>query len=768
MTLKPFIARAVLVAAVALAGPSVATAAERTDATRAIALQAFQPEPGNIELRSSAANAEIFVALAERARVRSASMLLHFENSISLLSDRSQLAVRLNGGVVGQIPLNPDQPTAVADITLPADRFERGFNSFTFEAAQHAVNGCEDTGAPELWTTVDTQRSELRLDFDFAPIEPTLADLDDLMSPAIGGARHLNVLTPAADATAGASGLDENELRWGGLVAQALALRLQFIAPTFSHQTAEAASLPMRLVAKQTGWRFPAWDQSGLIGEDHVLIGTRDDLAPYLGAEAEQITDAYLGIFPLDADPSRFVVVVSGLTDDEVTRAATALSVMELPFTDAPRALIRELDLPANVFTSSRVNARADGRYSFADLGVNSSTFRGRGPHQLDVSLVLPPDLYAREEDEVAFALNFAYGAGMRGDSVLNLYINGLFERAIHLDQVTGLAFRDYRLDVPLRSLDAGANTLSLEAVLVPLITGDCTLNQENNLLLSVFDDSDLSIPRVPHAAQQPDLDLMSRTGFPYNGAESDDQPTVVQFAATDSETAAAGWTVIAKLAQSAGRALAPLNVALDSRAVDGHLIVVGAVTDIDPVVRRAAPLPLGEVNDVPHRRVAIRGGSEPPAPSIFAGLLEVVGVIVEAENEPAFDVRRVVQTHDLGEIGVIMAFERPRFPGRTLTMITAKDTAQLSTRVAALVTPSYWTQLGGDLSFWNDDPRALGRQTVGDTFLIGDLDPIDSLGLFAASRPALWVSIMAALLILFTLVTWRLANRLTRRRLDG
>ncbi len=754
---------ALAVAAIALAAsvivPVSVNAAERTQPARAFPLQGFQPAPGTIELRTATAESEIFVPLAERVRVHDATMMLHFENSISLLQGRSQLGVRLNDRVVGQIPLNPQQPAGVAEITLPAEHFTGGFNSFSFFAAQHTVNGCEDTGAPELWTDVDTARSELRLDFDLAPIDPTLADLGDLISPAIGGARHLNILT--------SGDLGQAELTWGGMVAQAVAIRLQFIAPTFDHQRAVAAAPALRTAAAFAGWRFPAWDQSGLRNEDQVLLGTRAELAPLIGAAADGITDAFLGVFPLDANPSRFVLIVSGTTDDEVTRAATALSVMELPFTDSPSVLVRDLDLPANVFTPSRVNAREDGRYSFADLGVASRTFRGRGPHRLNVDLVLPPDLYASEQDQVGFALNFAYGAGMRGDSVLNLYINDLFERAIHLDQVTGLAFRDYRLDVPLRSLEPGANTLTLEAVLVPLVSGDCIMNQEQNLLLTVFDDSDLAIPRVPHATRQPDLALMGATAFPYNGAESADQQVVIQFAAADSATAAAGWTVVAKLAQTAGRAVTPLHITVDAPTVDGHLIAIGAVDDIDPVLRNAAPMPLGAVNNVPYRRVAVRGGSEPPAASVLAGLLQVVGIALEPDdNAAAFAVRRVIQTHDLGDVGVIMAFERPGFAGRTATLITAKDSGRLLSRVAALVTPQYWTQLGGDLSFWGDDPRSVGRQTVGATFVIGNLNPLDSLGFHAAARPGIWVSAMAFLILAFALVSWHLARRLARRRL--
>ena len=580
-----------------LSSPAHVLATDRV----ALPLRDFQPEPGPIELQSASAEEHVFVPLSDRVAVDRARLQLRFENSIALLPGRSQLQVRLNDAVVGQLPLSPEQPAAFAEIELPADRLEAGFNEFSFRSAQHAANGCEDTGAPELWTTIDAERSELLLDLRYLPLDPRLNQLKDLISPAIGGARRLNILT--AGAIFEGAGLDEDALIWGAMVAQAAAMYLDFVAPEFSHATARAATPEAAAEARWRGWRFPDLQQTGLANRDQVLMGTRDQLAPLIGAEADNITTAYAGIFALDIDPTRFILVVSGTTADEVRRAATALAIMDFPFTDAPRALIHELAIPQGASYLGRVNVQQDQHYRFDDLGLQRTTFRGRGPHRLTLDMVLPADLYAKESAEVEFDLHFAYGAGMRGDSVLNLYVNDIFERAIHLSEVNGLAFRDYRIKIPLRSFQPGRNQVLLEAVLVPSQTGDCTLNQDQNLIVSIFEDSGLQMPPAAHFAEQPNLNLLAETAFPAAGG---DGGLVLHFAVSDGDTAVAGWTLLAKLAQAAGHPILDLAVEIGTRKHRGHLLAVGPVDAIDEGLLAAAPIALGQRHNVPYGLVQV------------------------------------------------------------------------------------------------------------------------------------------------------------------
>lgn len=727
----------------------------------ALPLRDFQPEPGPIELRSASAEERIFIPLSSRVAVDRARLQMRYENSIALLPGRSQLQIRVNDAVVGQLPLSREQPAAFAEIELPADRLEPGFNEFSFRAAQHAVNGCEDSGSAELWTIIDAERSEVLLDLRYLILEPHLNQLKDLISPAIGGARHLNILTPQT-AMPGRT-LDENTLLWGAMIAQAAAMHLEFVAPQFSHAVARTASPAAAAEARWRGWRFPGLAQTGLSNRDQVLIGTRDQLAPLIGEEAESITGAYTGIFPLDVDPTRFILVVSGTTDQEVTRAATAIAVMDFPFTDASRALIHELGLPQGAGFLGRVNVQEDQYYSFEDLGADRSTFRGRGPHRLTMDMVLPADLYASEVAEVEFDLHFAYGAGMREDSVLNLYVNDIFERAIHLNEVNGLAFRDYRLKVPLRSFKPGRNVLTLEAVLVPSVSGDCTLTQDQNLIISIFEDSGLQMPPASHFAEQPDLDLLAGTAFPAAGSS---EGLVLHFAAGDSDTALAGWTLLAKLAQTAGHPILDLAVEVGTRKHRGHLLAVGPLDSIDEGLLAAAPIPLGRRHEVPYGLVQVESPSKRDSGGI-ALLGSILANLTGGRDVTRnLGVQRVVQTNDLGEIGLLQAFERPDDPGRTALLLTAKTPQQLAHLAGRLVTPPYWTQLRGDVALWTTELDSIATQQIGARFAIGEARLSQHVTYFAAANPLHGLIIVGALFAALALITWILVKHIHARRL--
>ena len=99
-------------------------------------------------LKSSADQYAFYVPLSPRARLRQATLTLVYTNSISLVASRSQLRVRLNGKVLAQAPLRPDQPEGVLRVNLPPELLEPGYNELAFHVAQHYVEQCEDPTAP--------------------------------------------------------------------------------------------------------------------------------------------------------------------------------------------------------------------------------------------------------------------------------------------------------------------------------------------------------------------------------------------------------------------------------------------------------------------------------------------------------------------------------------------------------------------------------------------------------------------------------------------
>ena len=100
-------------------------------------LSEFMARDEPLMLRNSESEFSVYVPISERIEVSEARLLLEFTNSISLIEERSQLRVGVNGRVVAQIPLSPRQPAVEAELPIPVRLLEPGFNRLTFSVAQH-------------------------------------------------------------------------------------------------------------------------------------------------------------------------------------------------------------------------------------------------------------------------------------------------------------------------------------------------------------------------------------------------------------------------------------------------------------------------------------------------------------------------------------------------------------------------------------------------------------------------------------------------------
>lgn len=105
----------------------------------------------------------------------------------------------------------------------------------------------------------------------------------------------------------------------------------------------------------------------------------------------------------------------------------------------------------------------------------------------------------------------------MRKDSTLNIQINGKYVASIHLDNIKGGLIRNYLIDVPLSLFKPGYNVITFTSVLSPLITGYCEFVQTENLQLTIFEDSKISIPSTPSWTAMPDISLFFIDGFPFS-----------------------------------------------------------------------------------------------------------------------------------------------------------------------------------------------------------------------------------------------------------
>lgn len=708
-----------------LAAMAVEPVGTETEAS-GLPLARFMSRSEAITLRSVKDQYELTFPLAERNRAVKARLHLELVNSNALIGHRSQLRVLVNGWHIAQIKLDPANPNTRADIIIPVERLKPGYNVLRFDSAQHYTDEhCEFPDSPELWTEVDTLKSTLSISTVPATLHPTVADLNSLIGATLGD-YDLNI------AQAGEMKTDE-QLSWGGLIAQGAALRLKYAPFRVNlHRIANTED-----------------NAAGGSAQDWVLIGTRTSLAAHLKPEIlERITGPYLGISSRPENPGTFLLVISGATDADVSQAALAFTRINFPFPDTADTVIRSQQAPpAKPYQSPGM--LAEGRaYAFSQLGFTTSSFEAMSDDPKEIKLVMPPDLYAPEDAQVEFWLHLAYRAALRKDSVINLMLNGHFERAVHLKEESGAEYRGYRLSIPLRSFKAGVNILSFQPVQTPLVTGEC-LYIQGQQYVTLFDDSIIRLPDAAHYAKLPDLELLGKTGFPFTRLP-DGSETGIQVLDESPESISSAWQLLAKLAQLSGAPLTSARISLQPIQEDRHVILVGKDQKLNLADQAEAPFRLVDPNLVHYAVGQARAESSQPwwqdlERSVFGdGIPEPVTI---APLKTAMDI-----TGDLGDYRLAMAYPSAKHSERMVLSLVAKTPQSLLHGVHLLTTPEFWYSLKGDVVVWEDKPESLAAQDTGAAFFIGQAKPQLRLAAYFSRHPLYWIG---GILLLLALSAW-------------
>jgi hypothetical protein len=699
--------------------PQITSTALGGDRYRVVApLSELRAAAGPLHLRGARASETISVPVAPGVSIESARLRLRHTGSLGMMDARPHLRISLNDSLLAQLQTPRAATTTAHELGFDPSRLRGGYNSLTFEAIQRYTDACQDPNAAELWTEVDTLASEVELVYRRRAFSGRLSDLDQLMAPGLGGAESLAVLTAGESVSA-------DQLRWGALVVQGLANRMRYRLPEISHVAARRAARPAAYASPA-----PMLDPSGLAGSDVVLVGTFAQLRPFMAPAANAQRGAYIEIGPSPADHTRFLLLIAGETPAEVMRAATALGLINFPFANAASAHIGALDIPDGYVPAMDNIVHPEQTYSFADFGLATTTRAGLTPNPIELVFDAPADFWVAEESEVVLQLDFAYGAGMREDSVVNVTVNGLFQRALSLSEAAGGLVNNYELRLPARAFRPGRNRVSFEIALAARQTGECAFENDRNLLFSLRDSSTISFPPASRFVELPNLRLLGETGFPFAGANG--QPFAVRLTDDAPETVAAAWTMMARLGQIHRSLALTADFGFGEAPRGLHTLVIGA----RPELAAAGD----EANDLTN-----------------AGFIQV------SSTSRGSPVQSRVDLSALGGNGLLISGESTRSHRRLLAVLTAQSPHALLEATRDLVAPSRWSQLDGRAAVWRPDADAVATQPVGETFHAGDLDRAQRASYVFSSNAVGWIGGITAVLAALAGGLTYLSRRLRR-----
>jgi len=492
---------------------------------------------------------------------------------------------------------------------------------------------------------------------------------------------------------------------------------------------------------------------------DAVLLGTRDQLAPYLSdVLLDDIQSSYVGIHPSDQDPSRFILLVSGTTPEEVKQAATLLNLPGLALPDRQSVSLTELRLDSG-YQRSRPPQSEPGWVRFDQLGFTTTTLKGMYPGAAQLQFWSVREILNPSRPYVDLQLNYAYGSGFDRKSALNIFLNGQFVQALPLQNVEGEQIYRARVRLPTVAFRDGINELRFEPTVIGVdIGGACAPIFTDHLYVSIFEDSRIELPPISDYMRLPDLGLFSQTGLPYTRL-IDGEGVSVLVADNRPETLGSALTLIAKLRQVNNAPLTALRLTSAGEAMDhtDTLIVIGEVDALPATIgaQMTAFMP-----SLHWQTIQMGSYYERSLAAGFNRWLEQpmtpLPRLVET-SEPA--IARVTFSEGLGRSTALVQFKNE--DGLPVTVLTAANPYQLELGVDRLVEHRVWSAMSGAAFMWSADGKTLSVAEPVNHFFVGEAPATDRISYYMSTRP--WWSVLAVLAFILTLVS--LAWWLLRRR---
>lgn len=676
----------------------------------------------SIQLRCINGSESISIPVPERWKVRKAILTLRYSVSNNLIGEISQMIVKVNNEPIAQTKLNPQAPNVEAAIDIPVNLLKPGYNALSFHVAQHySRQQCEPPCAPDLWTNISVAESFIELEYDQKAVPLKLgAATAMIFDPKQFPEAEVHIVTDA---------LTPDAATLATVVASGIARRFDYRKVRFS------VSRELRP------------------GMDNVLIGSRDFAHKALAANSVSLPKGDGGLLkifhmPLQEggwDALHALIVIADERAAALRIAAATLANMSLPYPDTDALHALAFSMPDVTMYSGRNVLSSDKVYDFKTLNLPTHTFQGLNSNAVTLSFRLPADFLIKQNHYAKLSLNFSYGAGLKDSSALNVSVNGKGLRSIHLDSISGNFIDGYKIDIPTYVFKPGANSISFTPSLNTL-GGLCDTLQTDGLFITIFDNSTLSFPPMPHFVEMPKIELFALNGFPFT-RWPDGYETIVYLPKPDDIALATALNIVGMVTQRNGFPLFGTQVTFDEPAGwSGEILVVGKADDVPKHFMEAAPLKLSDTPRVPY-------------PAIGSW---------NAEASIAYS----TQQSGLGTgTGIIMEFESMYKKGRSVLVFTSKNNEGLAALGDAVLDPGVQGGITGDLAVIDlTNPKyPVTSLQVGNKYSTGNKGNISLLDSFLyANIYVFYGAIAASIVALGLLGHWGLRRYRARRTAGG
>ena len=652
------------------------------------------------------------IPISDRWEVKKLVVTLHYISSNNLSGELSQLTVKINNLPIAQTKLNPASPDVIVKINMPVQYLEAGYNHLSFAVTQHLPeNGksCEKACSPDQWTIINLKDSLLEIEYEEKPVPLMLSGIADMLfDPKVFPDAHVNLIV-------------ENE----------------------SAQSLTALGITASGIARRYDYRKVSFEVSKDVvpGIENVLVGRSAFVSAFLNTKnlaLGQVKGGYLKIFhlPFEAgkiDPNHALLVLTGDQYDQVKLAAEAFANISFGFPGSQEMSAFSFRMPEILAYGGREVVHANKTYSLKTLNFPTITFKGINPVGKTINFRLPSDFLIRENLSAKLSLHFAYGAGLHPTSALNINVNGKTVRAIHIANPDGSFFDNYIIEIPTYLFKPGSNVIAFDVQMHPPYQ-ECDLALMGNMFLTVFDNSTLTFPDMPHFVEMPKLELFMLNGFPFtrwpDGFESR-----LYLPEIDKNSLAAAMNLIGLITQKNGHPLLEMKIeTTHPKKIGGDIIIVGSIGKIPADLLEKSPLGFGATSEIPYP--------------------------VVREWDDQYSLAYIQQRSELGaDRGLLAEFESPYATGSSVLIVSAENGKSLLTLSQILLDPETQAQSTGgvtliDMGSQHAKPKVFSFN-AGKTYTTGKAGKVSMLESYLYSHASVYYALIIALTLGFSYALW-------------
>ena len=660
--------------------------------------------------------------------------------SPALLADLSHIKLYLNNELTYTFPVyQSDEQSDVYEgkiekSVLLDPRLIKDYNQLRFELIGHYTMKCEDPFHSSIWaeiassSTLELTRQRIALASELETFPEPFFDKRDYSRLTLPFMMHG---TPSTEKISAAA----------------------IIASWFGAK------------ANWRGAQFPLHQDIPLNG--HSVVFASNENKPGFLADYPDVDGPTVEIIANPLNRYLKMLLVLGRDEKDLIQAAQGL-VLGVPIMTGRTAQVADIQhfQPREAYDAPRW-LPSNRSVEFAELVESPSALEVEGfdPRPINIDVRMPPDLFTWQSEGIPVELKYRYTPPVSlGESRLRMFINGQFSEAFTLKPDSRASEDSDSLFLPLFSSDhtereAAFDVPTLKISAKNLLTfrfsfsaakdQECQTLQSESTVGRIDEDSTIDISDFPHYIALPDLNAFSQGGFPYS-KYADLRETLFVL------TKQVNHKEIETLLAIAG------HIGAITGYPGTHLTVTQDINH--PDIENKDLILIGEVEQLITDAQVTQ--------QLSAHISQQIRKIRRANKERPdyrFKDEKLKTTTQLdiissGKLSVIMGFQSPYHPARSVLAITAASGENMQLAIDAITDAGKLNQLRGSIALIRKN--GIESFHLGERYHIGSLPILTLIWYHMSGYPVLLAILSVITLLLLSFVVWRVLNGLVRSRL--